>query len=518
MPINFREFPGKIVGGVYVFPELTYRDARNKTRVWQQYIRLVMGRDVKMAQNWNLSDFKSINLSDKYFDSDYKYPQNVIVQLWTESGIKDQKRSRSSPNYVNKGKNIGKINETSIFTQALINGRSNYLKKKDKIKPPKNKYYPQSLHKYDTKSGVPSKNIVYPAGVQIKVDGVRAVAYRETDKTIMYSRGLKEYPMNREIRRQLEIVFNSIRNKYPNLYFDGELFAPKMHLQDIVGLAKKPKDILKYYIFDCFDPTNPKLTFKQRYAILKKIFHNYNMLSRVLIPREYLVLVECKTLNKMAEDEFYGRVIDEIYDYSEEELRVKWNKKNQKTYTAYIYDSTISKNINKAQLKKYITQTTVLHARRHFYADPIGTIKVKVTPDDFEFAIENVKLNKYEGIVIRNLEAPYEIGKNKEIRTYQVRKRKPYSTAEYAIWDFKEGRGKNKGVLTWILKTADDKIFSADANMDLETRAKMFRNFNRDREKFNKNYKGKLLTVKFFTISKGGIPTQPKVIGIRELK
>ena len=134
------------------------------------------------------------------------------------------------------------------------------------------------------------------------------------------------------------------------------------------------------------------------------------------------------------------------------------------------------------------------------------------------FQWKNVKLNKYEGIVIRNLEAPYEIGKNKEIRTYQVRKRKPYSTAEYAIWDFKEGKGKNKGVLTWILKTAGGKIFSADANMDLQTRAKMFREFTRNREKFNKNYKGKLLTVKFFTISKDGIPTQPKVVGIRELK
>lgn len=516
--MNFRAFPGEIEKGLYVFPELTHMDTRNKMRFWQQYIRLIKGKDAKMGQNWDLSKFKSINLSDKHFDSDYKFPKDVIVQMWTESGLKEQKRSRSSPTYVTKGKNIGKINETSIFTQALINGRSNYLKKKDKIKPSKGKYYPQSLHKYETKSSNTSKNIIYPAGVQIKFDGVRAIAYNDTKKVIMYSRGLKEYKMNKEVKRQLEIVFDFIKNKYPNLYLDGELFEPKMHLQDIVGLAKKPRDILKYYIFDCFDPTKPELTFKQRYAILEEIFHSYNMLPKVIIPKEYLLLVKCQILDKKAEDEFYNGKINEIYNYSEEELRGEWNKKPKKTYTTHIYESTAKKNMNKEQLKKYVTDTAILHARTHFYANPVDSIKVKVTPDDFEFAIESVKLNKYEGIVIRNLEAPYEIGKNKEIRTYQVRKRKPYSTAEYAICDFKEGKGKNKGVLTWILKTAGGKIFSADANMDLETRAKMFREFTRNREKFNKNYKGKLLTVKFFTISKDGIPTQPKVVGIRELK
>lgn len=518
MPVNFREFPGEIEGGVYIFPELTYRDARNKIRCWQQYIRLIRGKDAKMSQNWNLSKFKTINLSDKYFDSNYKFPENVIVQMWTESGIKEQKRSRSSPTYVTRGKNIGRANETSMFTQALINGRSNYLKKKDKTKPPKNKYYPQSLHKYDTKSRTPSKNIVYPAGVQIKLDGVRAISYKDPEGVVMYSRGLKDYPMNKEMRRQLKIVFDSIEKKHPNLYFDGELFEPKMHLQDIVGLAKKPRDVLKYYIFDCFDPSRPELTFKQRYAILEEIFYNYNMLSSVFVPKAYLILVKCQTLDKKMEDEFYVQKINEIYRYSEEELRREWNKKPKKTYTAYIYESTIRKNINKRQLKKYVTKTAILHARTHFYADPVDAVKVKVTPDDFEFAIENVKLNKYEGLVIRNLEAPYEISKNKEIRSYHVRKRKPYSTAEYAIWDFKEGRGKNKGVLTWILKTAGGKIFSADANMDLETRAKMFSGFTRNREKFNTDYKGKLLTVKFFTISKDGIPTQPKVVGIREIK
>ena len=49
-----------------------------------------------------------------------------------------------------------------------------------------------------------------------------------------------------KIKRDLNIIFT--KNKYPTLYLDGELFAHKLHLPTIAGLAKKPKTRRKKFI------------------------------------------------------------------------------------------------------------------------------------------------------------------------------------------------------------------------------------------------------------------------------
>lgn len=530
---NFREFPGEIFKNgqyaeTYAFPELKYKDIRNRERFWRMYIRIIDGKQRKMKQNWDIDEFKILELNDEHFDSKYQFPPSAKIQMWTESGIEGKKRSRSSPTYVLKGKNLEKKNATSMFTQALINGRSIYCKRKDKMIPPHGRYFPQSLHKYDVVSRDPTKNIVYPAAVQLKYDGVRAISFwdSKSNNLKMYSRGLKDFPINNEIRRHLNIIFGTLKNR-PTLYLDGELFEHKMHLQEIVGYAKKPhpQSILKYYIFDCFDTDKPDLTFEERYEILENIFYEYLRIPRVLIPKEYLIFVKCKVLDKKEEDALYKKKIVEMYVYSSAELRKLWIERfpwsdiKKQHFQIPIYNQKlVEEKLNKKQWKKYVLDTKLSQARNHFHGDPVGYKILDVEITDYEFAVTQVKFNKYEGTVIRNLAAPYEIGKTKEIRSYQIRKRKPYSTAEFAIWDYKEGKGKNKGVITWIMKNAHGKTFNADPNMDLEVRAKLYTEFKKNKKKFEKEYKGKLLTVKFFNMSRDGIPTQPKVLGERLIK
>jgi ATP-dependent DNA ligase len=129
---------------------------------------------------------------------------------------------------------------------------------------------------------------------------------------------------------------------------------------------------------------------------------------------------------------------------------------------------------------------------------------------------------KYEGSILRNLDARYEFGTGREIRTYQIRKRKPRYSAEYEIIGYTQGeQGKDKGAIIWILTTKGDKdkkpvVFtSTPVGMDYEERYKLFEEMTP--ELFKKNYKGKMMTVEYDDISDEGVPLRAKSKNIRIL-
>lgn len=96
-------------------------------------------------------------------------------------------------------------------------------------------------------------------------------------------------------------------------------------------------------------------------------------------------------------------------------------------------------------------------------------------------------------------------------RSNSVFKMKPRRSDEFKIVGFKDGAGKNKGLVTFILETEDGKKFNAEPNMTEDERRKLFQEFQK---KFH--YKGKLGTVTYSDLSEKGIPQQPKFIKVRE--
>ena len=128
--------------------------------------------------------------------------------------------------------------------------------------------------------------------------------------------------------------------------------------------------------------------------------------------------------------------------------------------------------------------------------------------------------NGYEGSIVRNLDAPYEIGK----RSYQIRKRKPRFDSEYEIVGYKEGKqGKDKGAIIWILKTPGDKkknipsieFTSTPVGMNYEERKELFKSLTTSI--FNKKYKGKMMTVEYDDISDEGVPLRAKAKCVRTI-
>jgi DNA ligase-1 len=165
--------------------------------------------------------------------------------LINEHGYEDGKKVVNE-RVVEKGKNIGKSNETTPFQQAVNEAQSAWNKKRDAgykpectdcsetaavdtdkaTKAPATIPLPMLAHDYNKRG----KSIVFPCYVQAKLDGVRCVAVADT-KTL-YSRNGKAFPHLQHIRAELA--------RLPaGTVLDGELYSDALTFQEIVGLVKK---------------------------------------------------------------------------------------------------------------------------------------------------------------------------------------------------------------------------------------------------------------------------------------
>lgn len=400
---------GTVVNNIYEYPIIEKKDSKGRIRVWQLKMRLVRN-EKKEKINFDV---------DNKLTLPFKETKNAVVQMWTESGIKDMKITRSSPTYIKKGKNIGKTNETTVFTQALSVGNSKYT---FKLGVKNNKmYYPFAVHKYDAKPRDEKKHIRYPVAVQRKLDGVRVVVY----KSGVYSRKLKPLQAD-HIIEELKQVFE--RKEYSDLYLDGELYKHGLSLQAISGLARRRDEskILQFHIFDLFSPKRSNMTFEERHKLVKEIFSKFPSLK-------YCVQVE----TFIADDK----------------------KKEDRLYE--------------------------------------------------QFLSEN-----YEGSIVRNLDAVYEYGTSKEIRTYQARKRKPRFSDDYKVVGYSQGtQGKDVGAIIFELETENGIRFNATpVGMTYDERYDLF---NKMPEIFDREYKNKLMIVEYDDISLEGVPLRAKAKSTR---
>jgi len=182
-------------------------------------------------------------------------------------GYTDGKKQSTSVN-VDEGKNLGKSNETTPYTQACAEAESKWEKQKDKgyckniqstsIKP----LSPMLAHKYDDHK----KKVVWPCYWQKKIDGCRNLAYRLPDGTIMLqSRQGKPFKAMVHLAQEID----KILPKDSKLVLDGELYVHGEEFQELIHLIKRDEPCedsqkIEYHVYDCYDPDNPNMTFTER--------------------------------------------------------------------------------------------------------------------------------------------------------------------------------------------------------------------------------------------------------------
>jgi ATP-dependent DNA ligase len=185
----------------------------------------------------------------------------------------------SSNTRIDKGKNIGKKNETSYLEQAVSEANSKIDKKRkegytERIEKeePKEVYLPMLAQEYKKHKN----KVKYPCFIQPKLDGYRMI-YNPNDDTLR-SRTGAEYDIL--INSDIHYSLKDMKLEYP---VDGEIYVHKEFTFEDYGVLRKKKITkedkqkvkkLEYHIYDIVIENE---TFETRFKELKKITFNNNV-------------------------------------------------------------------------------------------------------------------------------------------------------------------------------------------------------------------------------------------------
>ena len=189
-------------------------------------------------------------------------------EIHTMSQIDDGVIKYFKPNKTTP-KNINKINETTPFQQAILEGVSKWKRKQDQgyslsksgyEKPP----LPMLANKYSERG---QKYMKLPFAVSRKIDGIRMV-YKGGK---CYSRMGKEFPNLTNIKKDISKML-----KKQDVILDGELYSHDVPFNKLSGIVRQKnqttnEELLEYWVFDIIDTT---LSYKDR---MKKL----ELLSKV---------------------------------------------------------------------------------------------------------------------------------------------------------------------------------------------------------------------------------------------
>jgi DNA ligase-1 len=202
---------------------------------WSQLYAIASTGKTKTWQTWVVEDL-----------------HNKTTIIWTKHGYIDGKLTET-PKVIEKGKNIGRSNETTPFEQACSQAQSTFNKKIDKgyvenidkINDQPKILLPMLAHSFKKRK----HNIIYPAICQPKLNGVRCLATKKSDTEIDYrSRKSKSYNdtlghLSKWLLDMLDIGET----------WDGEIYIHGWNFQQIVRRVKKMRadtHKLEYWVYD----------------------------------------------------------------------------------------------------------------------------------------------------------------------------------------------------------------------------------------------------------------------------
>jgi ATP-dependent DNA ligase len=203
---------------------------------------------------------------------------------------------------INKGKNIGKKNETTHFEQACSDARSRWEKKQNidkyvELLTDKEEYEIEKEVKdeEEKKEEIPSpmlaqdfnkhsQKIKYPCYIQPKLDGYRCVYSNGK----MYSRNGKEYAImyGSKVHKELLFLEEQFKKEGKTIVLDGELYVHNDLKFEQYGVLRKIKmsakdeDVINSMEYHVYDVINGE-SFGQRLQKIKKLFKNNQQLKFV---------------------------------------------------------------------------------------------------------------------------------------------------------------------------------------------------------------------------------------------
>ena len=217
------------------------------------------------------------------------------------------------------------------------------------------------------------------------------------------------------------------------------------------------------------------------------------------------VLTKCFNKTTYLDGELYSddlpfQEINGLCRLSKDPTEAQFKSMKKLRYFVYDYfdtaDLTIPYKIRLANLMKCKKTKYIVMAKA----------EICKTPEDVKIKHDEYVADGYEGVMLRNMDAPYELNK----RSKHLQKYKEFMDDEFKIVGFKEGVGDAKGTVVWICELPDGRKFSVRPKGSVARKKFLFKHGN--------EYIGKLLTVIFFEYTKDGFPRFPVGKDIRDPK
>jgi len=221
----------------------------------------------------------------------------ILGRSWQGAGAD---RLNTKPTVVTAGKNLGSANATNVASQALRDAYGLWRAKAKKAAAAEpaaagpSLLPPMLLKKIGTTAAATLTGASRGHWVQLKYNGVRAVAMLEPTGVGLFSRTLERYPGLNTLRAECGALLAAAGKAAKalgvlvpeGLCLDGELYAHTLELRLIVGAARRSagsaeEDRLKFMAFDCYASGAPLWPSGDRAAFLKALFAAAPAVSRV---------------------------------------------------------------------------------------------------------------------------------------------------------------------------------------------------------------------------------------------
>ena len=257
----------------------------------------------------------SVSASLKTFDTLYGTEKNGKIKVWNASvqenadgtatatieyGQIDGKKQTTVRDYT-EGKNIGRKNETTPYTQSIQETQRKWTDKKekegyttempngdgdedDKKEATGTVIFPMLAGKYEPQTAKKKRtDIQYPCFVQPKLDGLRCITYINTTgkAVVAQSRTGGLFDSVAHITSVLLPIFKA----HPRVALDGELYTKEIPFETLAGIIKKKKitdadrDVLKhvkYHIYDMIHLDNPDMPYIERHQFICKVVQTHS--------------------------------------------------------------------------------------------------------------------------------------------------------------------------------------------------------------------------------------------------
>lgn len=373
------------------------------------------------------------------------------------------------------------------------------------------------------------KRIVYPCIVQRKFDGVRVLCHISEGKVRFYSRKGVEYHWLNQSKISTEILsmFNTpvalaknISGKasaLPNSTYSPDLIRGVSNTQEQIDKQKKQKHSLQIL------PAMNKQIMKDGWWLDGELYSHELDFDRIsgLARKKNRTEAEDEDTLKLGyrvydffsspSEDFYqvghdsgftGDPEDLLNDYKLSAIHHESPYKIRYGLLALIYRlhqmDKIPGTTDKAEILKSLSTTAVEL-----------TDNIYVLREDQLEEIHDLFVDEgYEGLMLRNLDMPYEFTRSWNLVKYKVMK-----DDEFKIVDAVKGlKGKSKGAIIWICETPQGDRFNVVPNGTMASRKILWGEWKADPKAFI----GKDLTVQYQELTPKGIPRFPKGIAIRD--